>query len=282
MFGRSSVFMPIPIGKVIPTVPTGHARVPRLRHAAQRQHAAVRAARGDRRRRAARRSTSSALRHSGCPRQPREYFDGVEDPRVLELLAPTRPAARPSRRRPRAPRPRSSDGTTPNGVFGGKLMWGYLRRPRRARSASCPARTRLRGSRERFAEPALRPRHAPRQGRPGGLAVARGPDPRLARRRRRRATASRSTTSRRSTISSAQLDRRTTTPGRAWFAAQRHRAAARRLRGRSPPTRAAHGPAVLDHLGVVPAEPSPTPPLRRQGDDRSAALGRTATAEEAA
>jgi len=66
------------------------------------------------------------LRHTGLPRQPREYFAGVADPGVLELLAPL------ERRRPRDESPAAwrarivRDGQTPNGVWGGKLMWGHV------------------------------------------------------------------------------------------------------------------------------------------------------------
>jgi LPS sulfotransferase NodH len=72
-----------------------------------------------------------ALSHSNLPRQPHEYFDGATDPLVAALLpaAPTGAAlpelvSAPSYRdylgRVRA------KGTTPNGVFGAKLMWGHL------------------------------------------------------------------------------------------------------------------------------------------------------------
>lgn len=66
------------------------------------------------------------LRHSGLPREPREYFADVEDPEILGLLPPTRagdPAAADLERElPRF----LAEGTTPNGVFGAKMMWGYL------------------------------------------------------------------------------------------------------------------------------------------------------------
>jgi LPS sulfotransferase NodH len=66
------------------------------------------------------------LRHSGLPRQPREYFEGVADAALLDRLAPTRrgdPAAADLERElPRY----LAEGTTPNGVFGAKLMWSYF------------------------------------------------------------------------------------------------------------------------------------------------------------
>ena len=66
------------------------------------------------------------LRRSGRPPQPRDWFAGVSDPSVLELLAPLLPDA------PRAEtagqwRERVlAEGRTPNGVWGGKLMWNQV------------------------------------------------------------------------------------------------------------------------------------------------------------
>jgi trehalose 2-sulfotransferase len=66
------------------------------------------------------------LRHSGLPREPREYFEGTSQPGLLDLLPPTRtgdpPATELERELPRY----LAEGTTPNGVFGAKLMWGYF------------------------------------------------------------------------------------------------------------------------------------------------------------
>jgi trehalose 2-sulfotransferase len=66
-----------------------------------------------------------ALRATGRPRQPREYFAGIEDPGVLDLLPATPPPA--PTREPFEQRLRAvmREGTTPNGVFGAKLMWGH-------------------------------------------------------------------------------------------------------------------------------------------------------------
>jgi len=65
------------------------------------------------------------LRHSGLPREPREYFNGV-DPAVLDLLPPTR-AGDPAETNLERELPRYfEEGTTPNGVFGSKLMWSYF------------------------------------------------------------------------------------------------------------------------------------------------------------
>ena len=75
-----------------------------------------------------------ALRHSGLPRRPHEYFDPDRHHNIVERLA--------FREMPdREPTPNPlwhpetydeylawalAQGTTPNGVFGAKLMWGYL------------------------------------------------------------------------------------------------------------------------------------------------------------
>jgi trehalose 2-sulfotransferase len=77
-----------------------------------------------------------ALEHSGRPRRPDEYFAGVEDRSILAHLGER------GRRWADDPEPRSplwsrtaydrylewamEQGTTDNGVFGAKLMWGYL------------------------------------------------------------------------------------------------------------------------------------------------------------
>jgi LPS sulfotransferase NodH len=76
-----------------------------------------------------------ALRHSGVPRRPHEYFDPERHANIIERLA--------FREMPdgtgHSPSPlwdpddygrylqwALEQGTTPNGVFGAKLMWGYL------------------------------------------------------------------------------------------------------------------------------------------------------------
>src|SRR4051812_768572 len=68
-----------------------------------------------------------ALQATGMPRQARQYFEGLEAPEVLDLLRRTDPG------RPITPeafraiyRAALRDGTTPNGVFATKVMWGYL------------------------------------------------------------------------------------------------------------------------------------------------------------
>ncbi len=75
-----------------------------------------------------------ALRHSGRPRSPEEYFLGVTDQSIRDHLGERSIGSDPPPRSPlwsRAAYDRYLEwaleaGTTPNGVFGAKLMWGYL------------------------------------------------------------------------------------------------------------------------------------------------------------
>ncbi len=75
-----------------------------------------------------------ALEHSGRPRRPEEYFSGMDDPSILNQLRRRGISDEPPPRSPlwsRTAYDRYLDwaieqGTTPNGVFGAKLMWGYL------------------------------------------------------------------------------------------------------------------------------------------------------------
>ncbi len=75
-----------------------------------------------------------ALRHSGRPRRPEEYFLGVEDQSIRDHLGERSLGSEPAPRSPlwsRAAYDRYLEwafeaGTTPNGVFGAKLMWGYF------------------------------------------------------------------------------------------------------------------------------------------------------------
>ena len=60
---------------------------------------------------------------TGMPPQPREWFAGVEDESILRLLDPLDPG-RPDTATPVEWRDHiRSSGRTPNGVWGGKLMW---------------------------------------------------------------------------------------------------------------------------------------------------------------
>ena len=66
-----------------------------------------------------------ALPETGLPRQPRQYLPDLDDPELEPLLPPVRTGP------PLPPFPRRlveavAAGTTPNGVFGAKVMWGYL------------------------------------------------------------------------------------------------------------------------------------------------------------
>jgi trehalose 2-sulfotransferase len=65
------------------------------------------------------------LNASGRARQPREYFEDTDDPSILELLAPLEPPLPPVPWEARLADARER-GTTPNGVFGAKMMWAYL------------------------------------------------------------------------------------------------------------------------------------------------------------
>ncbi len=75
-----------------------------------------------------------ALRHSGRPRRPEEYFVGAEDPSIREHLGEREVGGELQPRSPlwsRAAYDRYLDwtfeaGTTANGVYGAKLMWGYF------------------------------------------------------------------------------------------------------------------------------------------------------------
>jgi trehalose 2-sulfotransferase len=69
------------------------------------------------------------LKATGRPRRPLEYFTGVEDAELIKLLS--------GREGPPWSQPTNGDyaeylatvieqATTPNGIFGTKLMWGYL------------------------------------------------------------------------------------------------------------------------------------------------------------
>jgi LPS sulfotransferase NodH len=65
------------------------------------------------------------LRATGREREPHAYFDGVQDPTILDLLPELEPGPRAA---PIADRVAGAfkAGTTPNGVFATKIMWGYF------------------------------------------------------------------------------------------------------------------------------------------------------------
>jgi trehalose 2-sulfotransferase len=74
------------------------------------------------------------LKETGLPRRPREYFWGLRSTEVLRLLPPDSQLDRQFERIPEWSRDDYSHhfeaalrkGTTDNGVFGAKLMWGYF------------------------------------------------------------------------------------------------------------------------------------------------------------
>ena len=75
-----------------------------------------------------------ALRQTGRPRRPEQYFVGVDDQSILDHLGERGVADDPQARSPlwsRTAYDRYVEwamevGTTPNGVFAAKLMWGYF------------------------------------------------------------------------------------------------------------------------------------------------------------
>src|SRR5436305_6308929 len=74
------------------------------------------------------------LKETGVPRRPREYFWGLRSPGVLRQLPPDSQLDRSGEQRPTWDRDdyarhlaaSLAEGTTPNGVFGAKLMWSYF------------------------------------------------------------------------------------------------------------------------------------------------------------
>jgi trehalose 2-sulfotransferase len=74
-----------------------------------------------------------AVPETGVPRRPLDYLEGLEDPEALALVggAPPPPAPRYSDLRAIASYDEHLEhvrewGTTPNGVFGAKIMWAHL------------------------------------------------------------------------------------------------------------------------------------------------------------
>jgi trehalose 2-sulfotransferase len=64
---------------------------------------------------------------TNLPRQPRQYLEGVDDPSVLTSLAPTQSGVPESAESFEARLSAALlEGTTPNGVWSAKLMWGYM------------------------------------------------------------------------------------------------------------------------------------------------------------
>ena len=199
------------------------------------------------------------LAHSGLPRQPREYFERVEDPKLLELLAPTDPGT-PD---PGDPIPQAlAEGTTDNGVFAAKLMWTHLLDL--AERLGRPADAAL--LRERFPDP--RYVHVTRRDK-----IAQAVS--LWRAVQTRAWRAGAVTENGNAVYHAgaigylagQLFDQDDA-WRTWFSANGVEPLTIVYEELAGDTHAATS-AVLDHLDVGPAE-VPDPPLRRQGDDRSA------------
>lgn len=73
-----------------------------------------------------------ALRSSGLPRRPREYFEEANIPGLNDLLGEYSTLDTMPRQFAHGEAYRAylsqvfEEGTTPNGVFGAKVMWGYL------------------------------------------------------------------------------------------------------------------------------------------------------------
>jgi trehalose 2-sulfotransferase len=199
------------------------------------------------------------LAHSGLPRQPREYFERVEDPKLLELLAPTDPGT-PD---PGDPIPQAlAEGTTDNGVFATKLMWTHLLDL--AERVGRPADAAL--LRERFPDP--RYVHVTRRDK-----IAQAVS--LWRAVQTRAWRAGEVTENGNAVYHAgaigYLAGQLTDHDdawRRWFSANRVEPLTIVYEHLAADTSGVTG-EVIDHLGVGPAE-IPDPPLRRQGDDRSA------------
>jgi len=75
-----------------------------------------------------------ALLHSGRPRRPEEYFQGIDDQSIVDQLGERGVGEEMQARSPLWSRTAYDryfewaieTGTTPNGVFSAKLMWGYF------------------------------------------------------------------------------------------------------------------------------------------------------------
>jgi len=199
------------------------------------------------------------LARSGLPRQPREYFEGIGDAEILDLLAPTDPGVPDGS----DPIPQALEaGTTPNGVFAAKLMWAHLldlaERLGREPDAALLA--------ERF--PAPRYVHVTRDDK-----VAQAVS--LWRAVQTREWRAGDVVERGDAVYHAggvgHLAARLAEEDAAWrdwFAAQGVEPLTIVYEDLAANPRAATA-AVLEHLGEGPAD-IPEPPLRRQGDDRSA------------
>jgi LPS sulfotransferase NodH len=199
------------------------------------------------------------LSRTGLPRQPREYFEGVQDPNLLGLLAPTDPGAPDSS----DPIPQAlAEGTTPNGVFAAKLMWTHLHDL--AGRLGRPADAALLG--ERLPEPRyVHVRRADKVAQ--AVSLWRAVQTRAWRAGEMSETGEAVYHAGAIGYLAGQLSDHDDA-WRRWFAA--HDIAPLRIVYEDlVADTLGSTAAVLDHLGVGPAE-VPDPPLRRQSDDRSA------------
>lgn len=80
------------------------------------------------------------LPSTGMAPQPREWFAGVEDPSILRLLDPLEPGTPDTASAVAWREHIRSSGRTPNGVWGGKLMWNQTSLLQE-RAAGLPGRT---------------------------------------------------------------------------------------------------------------------------------------------
>jgi LPS sulfotransferase NodH len=198
------------------------------------------------------------LAHSGLPRQPREYFEGVDDAEILGLLAPTDPGE-PDRD---DPIPHALvEGTTDNGVLAAKLMWAHLL-DLAARLGRAPDAALLR---ERFPDP--RYVHVTRGDKVAqAVSLWRAVQTRAWRAGEVTDTGDAVYHGRAIAHLAAQLGEQDDA-WRAWFAANAIEPLTIVYEDLAADTRGATS-AVLDHVGLGPAK-VPEPPLRRQRDDRS-------------
>jgi trehalose 2-sulfotransferase len=199
------------------------------------------------------------LARSGLPRQPREYFEGVEDPGLLGLLAPT-DSGEPD---DSDPIPQALEqGTTGNGVFAAKLMWTHLLDL--AERLGLPPDAALLA--ERFPDPHYV--HVTRRDKVAqAVSLWRAVQTRAW--RAGEVTENGNAEYHAGAIGylAGQLSEHDAA-WRTWFAANGIDALTIVYEDLADDTHGAAS-AVLDHLGAGPAE-IPEPPLRRQGDDRSA------------
>ena len=132
-----------------------------------------------------------ALLHSGRPRRPEEYFVGLEDKSIRDHLGERNIGDDPLPRSPLWSRTAYDrylewvleTGTTPNGVFAAKLMWGYrgrLRQPA-AQRASLQRPGAGRAAARGLPRSHIRTRGARQQDPSGGLVVEGRADDELAR-----------------------------------------------------------------------------------------------------